>query len=103
MLQRHKFKVHRLHPRPQQKVIRHAGHPRLLQSLFGTASLKICHRGKETRHVDGREDELVAGDARGDGAVRGGGVHARGEEAVPFCRGGTEDRYGGGFSAKIWD
>ena len=98
MLQRHKFEVCRLHPRPQQEVVRHTRDPRLAKALRGAAALKVGHAGEKARHVDGREDELVAGDARRDGAVGRRHVHARGKEVVPFCGGGAEDHWGGGVS-----
>ena len=92
VLQRHKFEVNSLHPRPQQKVIRHARYIRLPQPLLRARTLKICHRRKEDTHVDGREDELVAGYTGGDCTVLGGEVYAAGEEVVPFGCCGAEDR-----------
>ena len=91
VFQRNHLKVHRLHPRPQQKVVRHARYPCLLESFRRTATLKICHTRQETCHVYRREDELVAGDARGNSAVCSRGVDPRSEEAVPFRGSRTED------------
>jgi hypothetical protein len=91
VLQWHILEVDSLHPRPQQEVVRHARHIGLLQLLLGVRALEIRHRRQEKAHVDGCEDELVAGHSRNNGAVRRGHVNAALEEAVPSRGGGAKD------------
>ena len=91
MFQWHHLEIYCLHPRPQQKVVRHAGYPCLLEPFCRTAAFKECHTRQEARHVYRREDKLVAGDACGNGAVCRGGVDPRSEETVPFCGSRTKD------------
>lgn len=92
MFHGHILEIRKLHPRPDHEVLRQAGYIGILQALFRGSALEVCHGGEEEGHVCGREDELVACDAREDGAVFGGGVYVAYEEFVPFCRGGAEDR-----------
>lgn len=90
-IKRHELEVQTLHPRPDHEILGEAGDVGLAQAVAHRVALEVGHGGKEDEHVCGREEELVAGDARGDGAVGGFEVDVAREEAEPFGCGGAED------------
>jgi hypothetical protein len=92
---RNVLEVGKLHPRPDHEVLGQAGHVRLLEARLHRGPLEIRHRRQEETHVYGREEELVAGDAREDRAVYRRRVDVLCEDAVPGGCGGAEDDWAG--------
>ncbi|KAL9063100.1 MAG: hypothetical protein Q9157_008416 [Trypethelium eluteriae] len=70
MLQRHKLKIHALHPGPNDPVHGDDSAPGAAQLGADVAALEEGHRGQEDGGVGRREDALVAADLRQDLQVR---------------------------------
>lgn len=96
---RHVFEIGELNPRPKHQVLLVSGEVGVSETLADAGALEVGHAGEEEAHVDGREDELIGGDASADcGRVRGADVDVFRQEAVPFCGCGAKDCW----IASVW-